>query len=252
MDFMRLLKSFEEFLYEIASWIVFYPITMWRTLRHPSAMMRYADIELLDNEADQYIDTLSPPLFLLVTLVIAHSLELSLLPKETSVVLPSFLASADANLVIFREISYSLFPLFMASKLLRKSRTSLDRRTLRPPFYSQCYVAAPFALGINIATILVRMGGDVLIPTGLAVFLLVLVWYVTIQTRWFRADLGVSTTKAAFMVLITVCEALVAVILVGAIVVTGIPGGSSWASSLKALRALRPYPTYSRAVQAPL
>jgi hypothetical protein len=46
MDFMRVLRSFEELLYEVASWLVFYPLTMWKALRRPQAMMRYADAEL--------------------------------------------------------------------------------------------------------------------------------------------------------------------------------------------------------------
>ncbi|MDV4157167.1 permease [Rhizobium brockwellii] len=222
MDFMRLLKSFEEFLYEIASWIVFYPITMWRTLRHPSQMMRYADAELLDNEADQYTDTLSPPLFLLVTLLIAHGIELSFSRQDSSVAL-SFL-STDANLLMFRAISYSIFPLLMALKLLRKSKTPIDRKTLRPPFYSQCYLAAPFALGIGIATILIRTGTDIPRLAGLAVLLLALAWYLTIETRWFRADLGISTIRAALAVVVTVCEATAVVILCGVFVVYGMPG----------------------------
>jgi hypothetical protein len=35
MDFMRILQSLEEFLYEAMSWIVFYPRALLRTIRHP-------------------------------------------------------------------------------------------------------------------------------------------------------------------------------------------------------------------------
>jgi len=40
MDFMRLLQSLEELLYELVSWLVFYPVTLWRTLTRPREMMR--------------------------------------------------------------------------------------------------------------------------------------------------------------------------------------------------------------------
>ncbi|SFV34632.1 hypothetical protein SAMN05216456_1952 [Devosia crocina] len=30
MDFMKLLKSIEELLYELITWFVFYPLTLWR------------------------------------------------------------------------------------------------------------------------------------------------------------------------------------------------------------------------------
>lgn len=38
MDLMRLLRSLEEFLYELIGWLVFYPRTFWRILRHPGAI----------------------------------------------------------------------------------------------------------------------------------------------------------------------------------------------------------------------
>jgi hypothetical protein len=225
MDFMRLLKSFEEFIYEIASWIVFYPITMWRTLRHPSDMMRYADVELLDDTSEQYTDTLSPPLFLLVTLLISHGLELGLSRESGPIALPTVL-STDANLLIFRAVSYSIFPLLMALALLRKAGTPLNRKTLKPPFYSQCYVAAPFAFGVNVATILLRVDNGSSKMAGLALLLLAFAWYLTIETRWFRSDLGISTIRAASMVIVTVVEAILVVILCGIAVVVGTPGGT--------------------------
>ena len=35
MDFMRLLKSLEELHYEVMVMLVFFPRTLWLTLRHP-------------------------------------------------------------------------------------------------------------------------------------------------------------------------------------------------------------------------
>ena len=48
MDFVKILRSFEEFLYEILTWLLFYPRTLWRVLRRPLAMMRYSDGEQND------------------------------------------------------------------------------------------------------------------------------------------------------------------------------------------------------------
>jgi hypothetical protein len=67
LHLMKFLKSLEELLSELVSWLVFYPITMWRSLVRPLDMMRYADKELTDAVEDQYDDTLSPPMFLLIT-----------------------------------------------------------------------------------------------------------------------------------------------------------------------------------------
>lgn len=54
---MKLLKSLEELLYELVSWLLFYPITMWRSVLSPLNMMRYADTELAVRPEDQYEDT---------------------------------------------------------------------------------------------------------------------------------------------------------------------------------------------------
>lgn len=45
----------------------------------PWGMMDYASRELNDGEHHQYTETLSPRLFLLVTLLLSHALELALI-----------------------------------------------------------------------------------------------------------------------------------------------------------------------------
>lgn len=221
MDFMRLLKSLEELLYELASWLVFYPMTMWRTLRRPQAMMRYADVELADDVAEQYTDTLSPPLFLLITLLIAHGFELALVRQETPWAPPSFLAS-DANLLMFRAVAFSVFPLLMALALLRHRGIRIDRNTLKRPFYSQCYVAAPFALLASAGGLLTRIDTAETRLAGLALFGLATLWYLTVETRWFARHLDLSLPRAAFKVTVILFEGLVAILLAGAAIAYGL------------------------------
>lgn len=220
MDFMRLLKSIEELLYELASWLIFYPMTMWRTLRRPQAMMHYADVELADDVAEQYTDTLSPPLFLLITLLIAHGFELALVRQEMPWAPPSILAS-DSNLLMFRAVAFSIFPLLMALALLRHRGIRIDRNTLRPPFYSQCYVAAPFALLASAGGVLTRIDSTETRLAGLALFGLATLWYLTVETRWFAKHLNLSLSRAAFKVTVTAFEGLVAMLLAGAAIVYG-------------------------------
>lgn len=222
MDFMRLLQSVEELLYELVT--VFYPITMWRTLRHPEAMMRYADVELTDKATEQYADTLSPPLFLLITLLLAHLLELRLPVQKGLPALPSLLAS-DSNLLLFRAVVFSIFPLLMAMKLLRYKGTRPDRNTLKPPFYSQCYVAAPFALVLSLAGQVQRFEHALAIAAGLALLAVAVAWYVTIEARWFRKHLNISIWRATASVIATIFEGTLAIFLAGAIIVYGIGPG---------------------------
>ena len=212
MDFMRLLQSLEELLYELVSWLVFYPVTLWRTLTRPRQMMRYADVELGDSMEERYKDTLSPPLFLLLTLLFAHGLELALIAHRDDGMLPDMLCN-DTNLLIFRAFLFSFFPLLMAVRLLRHAGTALDRETLKPPFYSQCYVAAPFAFGFSAGMNITRTGHQGWIVTGTAIALLSVLWYVVVEVRWFRQDLRIGTPLALWLVLRTVAEAMALIVL---------------------------------------
>ena len=223
MDFMRLLQSLEELLYELVSWFVFYPVTLWRTLTRPQQMMRYADAELGDRLEERYKDTLSPPLFLLLTLLFAHGLELALIAHRDDAMLPKLLRN-DTNLLMLRTFLFSLFPLLMAVRLLGKAGTVLDRETLKPPFYSQCYVAAPFSFGISAGMNLARMGDDVSLVAGGVVTVLSLLWYGIAEVRWFAHDLGISRFAAFWLVMRTILEAIVLLVLVAALIAWALQG----------------------------
>ncbi|MFN3863205.1 MAG: hypothetical protein ACK4RT_02870 [Erythrobacter sp.] len=84
MDFMKLLKSLEELLYEVMVMLVFFPRTLFLTLRHPQRMMDYADTELGDVQTEQYNDTLSPPLFLMICLLLGHVVAVVLPTAESA------------------------------------------------------------------------------------------------------------------------------------------------------------------------
>jgi hypothetical protein len=195
MDFMRLLKSLEELLYEVMVMLVFFPRTLFLTVRHPQRMMDYADTELGDVQSEQYNDTLSPPLFLMICLVINHLFERAA-PAGISGVLPAFLQDTQ-NLLIFRVFMFSLLPLILALRLMQKLGIALDRETLRPVFYAQCFVTAPVALLIGIGTTVSHMGGEAAPIVSNGVFLGGLIWYLAQQTLWFRTKLGCGLGAAA-------------------------------------------------------
>ncbi|MDZ7925970.1 MAG: permease [Agrobacterium sp.] len=196
MDFMKLLKSLEELLYELVSWILFYPLTMWRSVTAPLSMMRYADSELADRLEDQYDDTLSPPLFLLITLLLSQGLSASLPSIYDSTVAARELGS-DSNLLIARGVIFGIYPLCMAVTLLRWKQVRITRNSLRPPFFSQCYVAAPFTfilvLGFDFASMPLEHG----LALGLAIIALATIWYAQAQIRWLMQDLNLSIAKAS-------------------------------------------------------
>jgi hypothetical protein len=197
MDFMKLLKSLEELLYEVMVMLVFYPRTLWLTIRQPQRMMDYADTELGDVQSEQYTDTLSPPIFLMVCLAISHGISLSVNPQGTTA-LPDFLRQTE-NLLAFRLFLFSLFPLMMALRLLKLLGIPLDRESLRAPFYSQCFVTAPVAMALGLATSMPHLLGPAGADAAWVMVTAVSAWYLYHQAQWFRDKLDVSLLRAGWI-----------------------------------------------------
>ena len=199
MNFFNLLQSLDELLYEVMSWLVFYPVTLWRTLVRPLRMMDYSDVEQGDKADDQYSDTLSPPLFLLLSLIIVHAAEIALVGNDAVVVSKvglSAFVSNNTDLIVLRIVSYSLFPVMMATRLVRARSVRVDRDTLRGPFYSQCYVAAVLAMMLGGAVILIKLAHDWSVLAGGALALFGLLWFGFLQTAWFNQHLKCGRLKA--------------------------------------------------------
>jgi hypothetical protein len=192
---MKLLKSLEELLYELVSWLVFYPVTMWRSLVTPLSMMRYADIELTDKPEEQYQDTLSPPLFLLITLLLSQGLSASL-PSVYDPMEAARELGSGSNLLIARGVIFGIYPLCMAVTLLRSKTVGITRNSLRPPFFSQCYVAAPFAFLLVLSLDFFSMPKAQGLVAGIVALAVATIWYAQAQVRWFMHDLGIGAARA--------------------------------------------------------
>lgn len=218
MHFMSLLKSLDDLLYEVMSWLVFYPLTLWRVLRRPLVMMDYSDRELSQSAGEQYTDTLTPPLFLLVSLLLSHALELAYVGDNVLVRSNHGLAALvkdDTSLVILRLIVFSVFPLMFAVRLVWAQRKRLTRDSLRPAFYAQCYAAAPFALLIGIGTLLTTVHRvDWAMPLGLGITAATLFIYLMVQARWFAEHLRRSLIAGLGQAAIAMGASLVMIFLV--------------------------------------
>jgi hypothetical protein len=193
MGFLQLLKTLDELLYELMSWLVFFPVTLWRAVTHPLSMMTYADNELGDRLEDQYSDTLSPPLFLLICLLLSHAAELAMIGENGIVASKRGLAGLvndDTTLIILRLLLFSIFPIVMATRLIRATKRQLTRDTLRLPFYAQCYPTAPLALGLGLASMLINVHDITFALLGAGLIVAMLIAYGTVQIRWFARELG--------------------------------------------------------------
>lgn len=194
MDFMKLLKSIEELLYELITWFMFYPLTLWRIVRHPITMLSYAQKELSEKESNQFDDAVSPPILLLLTLVMLHLVEGALNAAWAST-LPSFLQD-DRNLLIFRALLFSLFPLLYSTAGLRASGARLTRTILKPAFYSQSYATVPFVLSLSVGLQLIAGRSEIASLIGWAILVGGVVWYLAVQTAWFSRSGSISQWRA--------------------------------------------------------
>lgn len=190
MDFVRILKSLEELSYEIMVMLLFFPRTLWLTLRYPQRMMDYADTELGDVQSEQYDDTLSPPLFLLICLGIGWVVGTRTHPDVAAI--PAFLRSPE-NLVAFRLLLFSLFPLVMAAHLLGRLRIPVSRKALRAPFFAQCFAMAPVAMLVSLALALPAAWPVHGVTAALLLVGAAIAWFLRQQAHWFRAKLGCGT-----------------------------------------------------------
>lgn len=221
MDFMRLLKSLEELLYELVSWLIFYPLTFWRSLTRPLSMMRYADVELGDRIDEQYDDAISPPLFLLITLLLSQALAGAFPTVAGSEA--AALTRSTSNLLIARGVIFGIFPMTMAVTLLLQKGVPITRSTLRPPFFSQCYVAAPFVMLIGLAVDFLLLADGRGTALAALCFLAALVWYGQAQIRWFCQDLGIGLVKASGLFVLAFLLAVISSLAVATVVAVQLP-----------------------------
>lgn len=220
MGLMGWLKSLDDLLYEVMSWLVFWPVTLWRAVRHPLRMMRYAGSELNDTPEHQYEDVLSPPLFLLLSLVIGHAIEVALVGDSPIVRSTAGLAgfiSSDTDLLAMRLGMFAIFPLIAAVRALRSGRQPLTRDALRRPFYAQCYAATPMALALSIAGTLTRTVVFELHALAAVLALAGVVWFVRIETVWLRRVHKQGRGRALGNALRAYAEAAVLVWMIGTV-----------------------------------
>lgn len=192
MDLMRLLRSLEEFLYELVGWLVFYPRTFWRILSRPGAIARYTRIELAQDSERQFGETMSPVLMLILTVAIGHAIEmaarLSLPPADSPLRVLVF--GSEQALLLMRSAVYSTYALGAALGTLRRQRQPITRDTLREPFSIQAFLVCPFVLLTSAGGAMARMSEGVAATVGLVIAAAGCAWYIAARTAAYRALYG--------------------------------------------------------------
>ncbi len=185
-------RTMGEILYEVMTGLLFYPRTLWRVLLWPAEALGGAQTRRDGAGRDETgpPDLVSPPLFLFISILLAHALDVFLRGELGEA------AQAGLGLLLFRALAFSLFPLVMAAGTLRRQGRPIDHATLREPFELQCLCAAPFALSLSVAVILIGSPAEATRLAGGAIGLAAVVWYLCVQTRWLHRRLAVGSFQA--------------------------------------------------------
>jgi len=190
MDLIRLLRSLEEFLYELVGWLVFYPRTLWRVLVRPGEVASYTRREFAKDPEHRFADAISPVLMLILSVVLAHALEMTLrqAPLSVSGPLGKLLFSSEQGLLLTRSAVFCIFALGAALSTLWRQRLPIDRDTLREPFSIQAFLACPLVLLMAVSQ---AVGGEAK-GWGAAIGFVAVIWYLWARTRTFMAlnDVG--------------------------------------------------------------
>lgn len=224
MDFIRILRSLEEFLYEVMTWLVFYPRTLLRTALHPITVLDYSRAELRKPEEEQFQDTLSAPLFLMLTMVISHGIEMALHlhPFDGAGHAAEKLFGSDQNLVILRSLMFAVFPLMFALEQVKSAKLPLTRKSLRGPFFGECYPASVFCLATGVgSTAIQAWPGHAWV--GSLIVAAAIVWYLALQVVWLRR-FDTSWPRAFLVATACFLKASLVVILVASAVALAVLG----------------------------
>lgn len=194
MDLVKLIQQIDELFYEMFATLVFFPMTLWHLIRNPQRMMDYADSELGDVLNEQYRDTISPPKFMMICLGIGYLSEKAMGLGQLEAGAPKWLHNVEM-LLTARLALFSVIPLVMAMRLVVALREPLDRDTLRPPFYSQCYLGGVVIL---MASLIGVIRESVIVSNSIftAITLALTSWYLIQQVAWFKANLNISYLKS--------------------------------------------------------
>ncbi|KQM79616.1 hypothetical protein ASE70_18730 [Sphingomonas sp. Leaf22] len=210
MNFVQWLNSLDKLLYELMSWLVFFPVTLWRIVRHPLQTMAYAEDQLRQPADRQFRGTVNPPITMILTLVLSQAIDLSVHDVNPIVASQHGLArlvNDNTTLLSLRLILFGAFPLALATRKVRRSNVQLDRDSLQGPFYAQCFAVAPFSLGISVGSTLAAQSIAVAQYVGALIFAVACAFYILVETRWFHTELRQSYWRSASHTFISTLEA---------------------------------------------
>ena len=212
MDLIKLLESVDDFIYEIALWVLFVPRTFFKISFRPRWVCTYVEAELQKDKQARFQEYLSPILYWALVGLVPYFFVLGALSSVTE--------SRVASEVGFRRLLaldwqnqflvVSLFavggPLEFSRRTVRAQALVASRELLRKPFSAQCYCfGTAYLLLLPWVTISLRY--DDKIPAGFVSVLSIIsglvfcAWLVLAETLLLEELLGIAWLDALGFVL---------------------------------------------------
>lgn len=220
MDFLKILKSLEELVFEALTWIVLLPRTLVRIVHSPVVMADYAASQLGSDSENRFSEAISPPLLLILCVLIAHGFDMTLRTSqaEPDGTLAAALLASEQNLLLYRTLAFAIWSLAGSLYYLLRTGRPVNRESLRFPFYEQCYLVAPFALGVSLGLTLISLPETWALLSGVLASLLAAGWFWVAQIAWLRRHTTLSRWRCAVAATLiggvgSLCNGLVALML---------------------------------------
>ena len=94
----------------------------------------------------------------------------------------------NTSLILFRLITFASLPIIAGVFALAMLRRPVDRDTLQPLFYAQCFVTTPVVLAANIAETLTRLPQPAANVPATLLFAAAAAFYIGVEAAWFARE----------------------------------------------------------------
>ncbi len=205
MDLFKVIQSIEDLLYQVATWIFLVPKTLIKVIISPSWAHQYVLEEFEKESSEQFEEYISPIIFLIVGAVLPVFIISALDQESSKIAIYKLLAPKIENKFYIHAFMWAIGPLSFSYVHLREHKKPITRKTIKPFFYSQCFIITPIALLMCIQSGLMKLievkpifESDYFNQSSILVLYIGMfyVWIFYSQIIVFRQDLNISRFKA--------------------------------------------------------
>ena len=212
MDFTKIIKFIEEFLYEIAVWIILLPKTFFRITFKPHKIVDYVNEEF-NKEREHRFDEYMPPILIFILLIIfpysgvaefIGTIKAASYLANNDTLSYRFFSSSLESKIFLISVFLLAGPLGTSLVLAKMKGLKISKTNLNRFFYIQCYCFTPSLLFLlPFVFIFVVSGGRDLEELNLTFYVIALVsanlfiWHLLLTEMFaIKNELQVKNFKA--------------------------------------------------------